>query len=129
MIETLQKKKIKNKIRVKKKREVTEKITHQVIQIKRVSKVVKGGKKLSFRAVVVVGVNSIKGLVGIGVGKADDVTNAINKAISKGKKNLIQIPITNHIISSKDYLLEYIILFYRRTSRVVFISNLFESLR
>lgn len=96
MIETLQKKKIKNKISVKKKREVTEKITHQVIQIKRVSKVVKGGKKLSFRAVVVVGVNSIKGLVGIGVGKADDVTNAINKAISKGKKNLIQIPITKN---------------------------------
>jgi small subunit ribosomal protein S5 len=42
----------------------------------------------------VVGINKTRGLVGIGIGKADDVTNAINKAISKGKKNLITIPIT-----------------------------------
>lgn len=94
MIEIVEQKKIKSQKRLKKKREVVEKINHQVIQIKRVSKVVKGGKKLSFRAVVVVGINKTRGLVGIGIGKADDVTNAINKAISKGKKNLITIPIT-----------------------------------
>lgn len=94
MTSVLQQKKIKSQPRLKKKREVSEKINHQVIQIKRVSKVVKGGKKLSFRAVVVVGITGIRGLVGIGIGKANDVTNAINKAISKGKKNLITIPIT-----------------------------------
>ena len=74
------------------KRTLKEKIYHQVVQIKRVSKVVKGGKKLSFRAVVVVGLTP--SFVGIGIGKADDVTNAINKAIAKGKRNLINIPVT-----------------------------------
>mgnify|MGYP003349884862 CR=1 FL=1 len=94
MTNIIEKKKLKNQQPLKKKKESVEKINHQVIQIKRVSKVVKGGKKLSFRAVVVVGINGLKGSVGIGIGKADDVTNAINKAISKGKKNLINIPIT-----------------------------------
>jgi small subunit ribosomal protein S5 len=94
MTQVLQTKKIKNQRRPKKKREITEKINHKVVEIKRVSKVVKGGKKLSFRAVVVVGIEGRIGLVGIGSGKADDVTNAINKAISKGKKNLINVPIT-----------------------------------
>ena len=74
------------------KRTLKEKIYHQVVQIKRVSKVVKGGKKLSFRAVVVVGLTP--SFVGIGIRKADDVTNAINKAIAKGKRNLINIPVT-----------------------------------
>lgn len=94
MTQVVQTKKIKNQRRTKKKRPLTEKINHKVVQIKRVSKVVKGGKKLSFRAVVIVGIEGRTGLVGIGTGKADDVTNAINKAISKGKKNLITIPIT-----------------------------------
>jgi small subunit ribosomal protein S5 len=96
MTEAIQQKKIKNQRHQKKKREVFQKVTHQLIQIKRVSKVVKGGKKLSFRAVVVVGITGVRGSVGIGIGKADDVTNAINKAISKGKKNLITIPITKN---------------------------------
>ena len=92
MVEIIPQKKLKQQRRLRKKQEKVDKITHQVIQIKRVSKVVKGGKKLSFRAVVIVGANS--GLIGIGIGKADDVMNAINKAISKGKKKLITIPIT-----------------------------------
>lgn len=95
MIQIIKQKKIKYQQPLKKIPETDEKINHQVIQIKRVSKVVKGGKNLSFRAVVVVGnINNNKGLVGIGLGKADDVTNAINKAIFKAKKNLIIIPIT-----------------------------------
>ncbi|MGH2414809.1 MAG: 30S ribosomal protein S5, partial [Microcystaceae cyanobacterium] len=49
----------------------------RVIQIRRVSKVVKGGKKLSFRAIVVVG--NEKGQVGVGVGKAGDVIGAVRK--------------------------------------------------
>lgn len=86
----------KNQRRPKKKREFIEKITHKVVQIKRVTKVVKGGKKMTFRAVVIVGVEGKSGLVGIGIGKASDVTNSINKAIAKGKKNLINIPITKN---------------------------------
>lgn len=63
----------------------------RVLQIRRVTKVVKGGKKLSFRAVVVVG--NGEGLVGIGVGKSSEVIGAIQKAIISGRKNLIQVPI------------------------------------
>ena len=58
----------------------------RVIQIRRVSKVVKGGKKLSFRAIVVVG--NEKGQVGVGVGKAGDVIGAVRKGVADGKKQL-----------------------------------------
>lgn len=61
----------------------------RVISIRRVSKVVKGGKKLSFRAVVVVG--NENGQVGVGVGKASDVINAVSKGVADGKKHLISI--------------------------------------
>jgi small subunit ribosomal protein S5 len=64
----------------------------RVIQIRRVSKVVKGGKKLSFRAIVVVG--NEKGQVGVGVGKAGDVIGAVRKGVADGKKQLIEVPLT-----------------------------------
>ena len=64
----------------------------RVIQIRRVSKVVKGGKKLSFRAIVVVG--NEKGQVGVGVGKASDVIGAVRKGVVDGKKQLIEVPLT-----------------------------------
>ena len=63
----------------------------QVVQISRVTKVVKGGKKLSFRAVVIVG--NKKGQVGVGCAKAAEVIIAIQKAIADGRKNLITVPI------------------------------------
>ncbi len=63
----------------------------RVLQIRRVTKVVKGGKKLSFRAVVVVGNSS--GMVGMGIGKSSEVIGAIQKAIIDGRKNLIKVPI------------------------------------
>lgn len=63
----------------------------QVVQISRVTKVVKGGKKLSFRAIVIVG--NKKGQVGIGCAKAAEVIIAIQKAIADGRKNLITVPI------------------------------------
>ena len=63
----------------------------QVVQIRRVTKVVKGGKKLSFRAIVVVG--NQKGQVGVGCAKASEVIIAIQKAIADGRKNLITVPI------------------------------------
>ncbi|HBN07965.1 MAG TPA: 30S ribosomal protein S5 [Cyanobacteria bacterium UBA8530] len=61
----------------------------KVVQIRRVTKVVKGGKKLSFRAVVVVG--NEKGQVGVGVGKASEVVSAIQKAVADAKKSLITV--------------------------------------
>jgi small subunit ribosomal protein S5 len=68
------------------------KYEEKVIQIKRVTKVVKGGKKLTFRAVVIIGDNKKK--VGVGIGRADDINIAITKAILNGKKNLINVPLT-----------------------------------
>lgn len=64
----------------------------RVIQIRRVSKVVKGGKKLSFRAIVVVG--NENGQVGVGVGKAGDVIGAVRKGVADGKKQLIEVSLT-----------------------------------
>jgi len=64
----------------------------KVIQISRVTKVCKGGKKLAFRAVIAVG--NENGKVGVGVGKADDVVNAISKAIVDAKRNLTDVFLT-----------------------------------
>ena len=63
----------------------------RVVQISRVTKVVKGGKKLSFRAIVIVG--NKKGQVGVGCAKAAEVIIAIQKAIADGRKNVITVPI------------------------------------
>ncbi|MDX2239475.1 MAG: 30S ribosomal protein S5 [Leptolyngbyaceae cyanobacterium bins.302] len=64
----------------------------RVVQIRRVTKVVKGGKKLSFRAIVVVG--NERGQVGVGVGKAADVIGAVKKGVADGKKHLVEVPLT-----------------------------------
>jgi len=71
------------------------KLVERLIKISRVSKVTKGGKKLSFRAIVVVG--NENGQVGVGVAKADDVVNAFKKAKTDGRKNLIKLPITKSL--------------------------------
>jgi small subunit ribosomal protein S5 len=68
----------------------------KIIQVRRVTKVVKGGKKLSFRAVVAVG-NS-KGQVGIGVGKASEVINAIQKGVVDARKSLVKVPLVGSSI-------------------------------
>nr|YP_011007402.1 30S ribosomal protein S5 [Sporochnus bolleanus]WAM64831.1 30S ribosomal protein S5 [Sporochnus bolleanus] len=65
----------------------------RVVKVSRVSKVVKGGKKISFRATVVVG--DMKEKVGVGVGKAREVNTAIKKAETDAKKNIITIPIAD----------------------------------
>ena len=64
----------------------------RVVQIRRVTKVVKGGKKLSFRAIVVIG--NERGQVGVGVGKASDVIGAVKKGVADGKKHLVKVPLT-----------------------------------
>jgi len=66
----------------------------RVVQIRRVSKTVKGGKKMSFRAIVVVG--NERGQVGVGVGKAGDVIGAVRKGVADGKKHLVKVPLTRH---------------------------------
>ena len=68
------------------------KFEEKILQVKRVTKVVKGGKKLTFQALVVVGDNIQK--VGIGLGRGEDVNLAIEKAIIAAKKDLIVIPLT-----------------------------------
>ena len=65
----------------------------QVIQIDRVTKVVKGGRTLRFRATVCIG--NRKGKVGVGLGKSNEVTGAIQKAIAKAKKELNWKPKTS----------------------------------
>ena len=66
-------------------------IKDTVVSINRVTKVVKGGKNLSFSALVVVGDGH--GVVGFGVGKAKEVPSAIKKGIEAAKKNLIKVPL------------------------------------
>nr|YP_009395642.1 ribosomal protein S5 [Vertebrata isogona]ARW64569.1 ribosomal protein S5 [Vertebrata isogona] len=67
----------------------------KVVQVKRVTKVVKGGKKLSFRAVLVIG--NENGQIGVGVGKANDVIGAVKKGVADAKKHTINIPLTKYL--------------------------------
>ena len=71
-------------------------VTDQVISINRVTKVVKGGKNLSFSALVIVG--DQQGRVGYGMGKAKEVPAAIRKGIDKAKKTLVEIPMSGSTI-------------------------------
>ncbi len=79
-----------------KRERIAEEFSEQVVQISRVARVVAGGKRLRFRAVVVVGNQS--GRVGLGVEKANDVATAVQKAVKVAKKNLIPVPIKNETI-------------------------------
>jgi len=68
----------------------------EVIQIDRVTRVVKGGRKLRFRATVVIG--NKNGKVGVGIGKSVEVTGAIQKAIAKAKKEMMMIKLDDNTI-------------------------------
>jgi small subunit ribosomal protein S5 len=71
-------------------------IKDNVVSINRVTKVVKGGKNLSFSALVVVGDGH--GVVGFGIGKAKEVPSAIKKGIESAKKNLVRVPLQGNTI-------------------------------
>ena len=73
----------------------------RLVSIQRVNKVTKGGRTFSFSAIVVVG--NENGIVGYGLGKANEVTTAIAKGIEDAKKNLIKVPIHKHTIPHEQF--------------------------
>jgi small subunit ribosomal protein S5 len=73
----------------------------KLVAINRVTKVTKGGRHFSFSAIVVVG--NENGVVGHGLGKANEVTEAITKGIDDAKKNLIQVPIVKGTVPHEQY--------------------------
>lgn len=84
-------------------RDDREELDERVVHIARTAKVVKGGRRFAFRAVVVVGDG--KGRVGVGVGKAREVPDAIRKASDRGRKSMVAIPLLGttipHAIESR----------------------------
>ncbi|AEE14161.1 ribosomal protein S5 [Thermodesulfobium narugense DSM 14796] len=71
-------------------------LQERVIEVRRVARVVAGGKRLRFRVIVIVG--NGEGKVGVGVGKAQEVPSAVRKAVEKAKKNLIDVPMRGDTI-------------------------------
>ena len=68
----------------------------RILEVARVTRVMAGGKRMNFRACVVIG--DKKGNVGVGLGKGADVTMAVNKAVNRAKKTMINVPMVNETI-------------------------------
>ncbi len=82
--------------RKKPRREAKDEFEQRILDVARVTRVMAGGKRMTFRVCVVIG--DKKGAVAVGIGKGADVTIAVNKAVNKAKKNLIKVPIVNETI-------------------------------
>lgn len=78
-----------------KKEKIRDGFEESVVQVRRVTKVVKGGKQLKFRAVVVVG--DKKGQVGVGCAKAKEVISAVQKAATDARRNIVTVPMTKYL--------------------------------
>jgi small subunit ribosomal protein S5 len=85
-----------NFLKVKRVKPVEQELTDRLVALNRVSKVVKGGRRFGFSAIVVVGDG--KGVVGYGLGKASEVANAIQKGNDDAKKNLIKVQVINDTV-------------------------------
>lgn len=78
-----------------KKEKIRDGFEERVVQVRRVTKVVKGGKQLKFRAIVVVG--DKQGNVGVGCAKAKEVVAAVQKSAIDARRNLVQVPMTKYL--------------------------------
>ena len=76
--------------------QVKREFDQKVVEIKRVTRVVAGGKRMRFRALVVIG--DKKGKVGMGLRKGVDVAEAVNKAVNAAKKSMVVVPLVNDTI-------------------------------
>ena len=85
-----------------KKEKIKDGFEERVVQVRRVTKVVKGGKQLRFRAIVVVG--DKKGQVGVGVGKAKEVIAAVQKSAINARRNIIKVPMTKYLTFPHRYV-------------------------
>lgn len=91
----------KNRKRDRDRDEKKDEFEQRVLDVARVTRVMAGGKRMSFRVCVAIGDRRNK--VGVGLGKGADVTMAVNKAVSKAKKNLIDVPMINGTIPHEIY--------------------------
>lgn len=82
-------------------KEGEDQFTEKLVKLNRVAKVVKGGRRFSFSALVVVG--DKKGCVGVGYGKANEVSEAIRKGVEKAKKNVVVINLKGNTIPHEVY--------------------------
>jgi small subunit ribosomal protein S5 len=87
--------------RKKQKGKIRDGFEERVVQVRRVTKVVKGGKQMRFRAIVVVGDKN--GQVGVGVGKAKEVISAVQKSAIDARRNLIRVPMTKYLTFPHRY--------------------------
>nr|XP_011460663.1 PREDICTED: 30S ribosomal protein S5, chloroplastic isoform X2 [Fragaria vesca subsp. vesca] len=78
-----------------KKEKIRDGFEERVVEVRRVTKVVKGGKQLHFRVIVVVG--DKRGLVGVGVGKAKEVIDGVQKAAVNARRNIVNVPMTKYL--------------------------------